>query len=196
MNLLGHIYFSGDDLQLAVANLFGDFTKGKQYMKYPEYIQRGVLLHREIDFFIDNHPKVKELVQLIRPELPRIAPVAIDLFFDHLLAGNWDHFHPVPLDQFLDWFYKQSPQYLTDFPPSFVRFMQALNQHKWISDYRDPEGLERMCRGVGSRLSFENALPGAPSVFNRYRDEISRVFHEYMRDADEHFLTSNSKLIT
>lgn len=196
MNLLGHIYFSGNDLQLAVANLFGDFTKGKQYLEYPEYIQRGVLLHREIDFFIDNHPKVKELVQLIRPELPRIAPVAIDLFFDHLLAGNWKQFHPVPLDRFLDQFYEESPQYLTDFPPSFVQFMQALNHRKWISSYREKEGLERMCRGVGSRLSFENALPSAPYVFSRYRDEITRVFHEYMRDADEHFLTRNSKLIT
>jgi acyl carrier protein phosphodiesterase len=78
MNFLGHLYFSGTDKELMLANLFGDFVRGSQHGHFPEVIQQGIKLHRSIDFYIDNHPLVKELKYDLMSELPKVGPVAVD----------------------------------------------------------------------------------------------------------------------
>ena len=111
MNFLGHLYFSGTDKELMLANLFGDFVRGSKHGHFPEVIQKGIKLHRSIDFYIDNHPLVKELKYDLMSELPKVGPVAVDLFFDHLLARNWTDFHQTAYTSFLSDFY----QHETDF---------------------------------------------------------------------------------
>lgn len=193
MNLLGHIYLSNNDNALAIANLFGDFVKGKKHLEYPEWIQHGVKLHREIDQYIDNHPSVKELIVLLRPDLPKVASVAIDLFFDHLLAKNWHKFHSVELTKFLDQFYTDIPTYRNHFSDDFAFFLTLMIERRWMNHYSSFEGLKKMCNGVGSRLSFPNALPGAYTTFLKHETAIESAFYEYMRDANEHFLIINYK---
>lgn len=188
MNYLGHIYFSNNDPQLAVANLFGDFIKGKKYLEYPEYIQKGVLLHRKIDHFIDHHFEVLHLIHQIRPDLPKVAPIAIDIYFDHLLAKNWDQYHPVPLTAFLADLYSKIDLSNEPYPANFKQFIGLLIEQNWINHYSSEEGLYRMCQGVSSKLSFENALKQGHEVFYRFENEITSCFHEYMRDANEHLM--------
>lgn len=193
MNLLGHIYLSNNDNRLAVANLFGDFVKGKKYLEYPEWIQAGVRLHREIDQYIDNHPSVRNLMEILRPEIPRVSAVAIDLFFDHLLAKNWEKFHSTELNLFLADFYSSIPSFKSSFDPNFEFFLNMLMERKWINHYSSFEGLKRMCNGVGNRISFPNALPQAYNSFKKHETAIESAFYEYMTDANEHFLIANSK---
>ncbi|AEA45577.1 ACP phosphodiesterase [Fluviicola taffensis] len=188
MNYLGHIYFSNNNPQLAVANLFGDFTKGKKYLEYPEYIQKGVLLHRKIDNYIDHHHAVLELIHLIRPELPKVAPIAIDIYFDHLLAIHWKQYHPQELQFFLTDFYSKVNLSNTPYPSDFKQFIHSLIERNWLSYYPTEEGLYRMCQGVSNKLSFDNALKQGHEVFYRFQNEITSCFHEYMRDANEYLM--------
>ncbi|MDD3273470.1 MAG: DUF479 domain-containing protein, partial [Bacteroidales bacterium] len=64
MNYLAHIYLSGSNRQLQVGNFIGDFVKGRKHENYPKGIQKGILLHREIDRFTDCHPLFIETVEL------------------------------------------------------------------------------------------------------------------------------------
>ena len=54
MNYLAHIYLSFDNKPLAVGNFIADAVKGKQYLKYPEEIQKGIQLHNQYDL-ISNY---------------------------------------------------------------------------------------------------------------------------------------------
>ena len=108
MNFLGHLYFSHNDYDLMIANLFGDSVKGKKYLNYSVKIQEGILLHRKIDSYIDNHPSVKELRLNLYKDLPKVAGVAIDLYFDHLLAIHWDQYHEKPFEIFYSNHHKQT----------------------------------------------------------------------------------------
>lgn len=188
MNYLGHIYFSNNDPQLAVANLFGDFIKGKKYLEYPEYIQKGVLLHRKIDDFIDHHYEVIQLIHQIRGALPKVAPIAVDIYFDHLLAKHWDQYHPVKLPDFLANFYSMIDLSNQTYPSHFKDFIELLVERNWLSYYPTEEGLYRMCQGVSKRLSFDNALKNGHTVFYDFQNEITSCFHEYMRDANEYLM--------
>lgn len=189
MNYLGHIYFSNNDLRLAKANLFGDSVKGPDYTRFPVFIQEGIKLHREIDDYIDHHPAVTRLIRILREDLPKVAPIAIDLFFDHLLAKRWSNFHTTPLEDFLEIVHssidKLDQEYYT---AEFNLFINRLCQYKWMTHYSSLEGLDKMCNGVSRRISFENSLPKGLSVFLKHEEAVEHAFNEYMHDANEHFL--------
>ena len=187
MNFLGHLFFSNNDIELMYANMYGDFVKGSHLEKLPEIVQRGSYLHRKIDFYIDNHPKVLELKHLLHEELPKVAGIAIDLYFDHLLAKNWDQFHPMPLREFINSFHSY-PYDKTLYPnPNFHFVLKLMKKDDWLYNYQFPSGLEFACKGLSNRISFSNQLWNAPEVFHTYQAEIEEAFAIFMNDALLHF---------
>jgi len=170
------------------ANLFGDFVRGSKLDHFPEIIQHGIKLHREIDFYIDNHPSVKHLKLSLMHDLPKIGPVAVDLFFDHLLAKQWSNFHHEDYPQFLSNFYAHESDLTEHYPSSFISFIDKLRQHQWMNHYPTKYGLMKSCEGVAKRISFETKLPEAHLVFDARESEIDAAFQSFMIDAQRKFL--------
>jgi acyl carrier protein phosphodiesterase len=188
MNYLGHIYFSNDDFELAKANLYGDYVKGSDLSIYPELIQKGIRLHREIDNYIDHHPIIiEELLPILRPDLPKVAPIAVDLIFDHLLAKNWSDFHEKELNSYLDEFYESIRTNELEFSMTFLQQLGRMENFKWMNVYAQFEGLEKLSQGVSRKLNFSNSLPNTPEVFLKNEKEIRRIFYKFMKDAQDHF---------
>ena len=97
MNFLGHIYLSGQDTELAIGNLVADQIKGNRISELPDKIKNGIVLHRLIDEFTDNHISYKKCVRKLFPKYRHYSRIIIDMYFDHFLAANWDNFHKTPL---------------------------------------------------------------------------------------------------
>lgn len=193
MNYLGHLFFSNDDTELMLANLFGDFVKGRDLSGYTLKTQQGITLHRAIDNYIDTHPAVLELLHVLYAQLPKVAGIAVDLYFDHLLAKNWNQFHPLPLDEFLERFYRSVDVERDTFSAPFKQMMSHLVKVNWISYYPTAEGLDKACHGVSSRISFPNELKHGLRVFREHEKKISSAFDAYMKDAMHYFNIHNSK---
>ncbi len=187
MNFLGHLFFSGNDTKLMQNNLFGDFVKGSDLSGYPEMVQEGILLHRRIDDFIDNHPVVRDLMHVLYEPLPRIAGVAIDLYFDHLLANYWEKYHVLPLEAFAQRFYDHIRFDKTVYTPEFLYMLQKMSEYNWLVGYRSIEGLDRACRGVSARLTFDNELKNAAAILPDFRNQVDTAFETYMNDALREF---------
>jgi acyl carrier protein phosphodiesterase len=196
MNYLGHLYLSGNDTGLMQANLYGDFIKGTQLTHLPDVIQRGVQLHRSIDHFIDHHPVIRELLPALRGELPKVAGIAIDIFFDHLLAKNWGLFHPQPLNEYLQAVYRSFDLDDQNYSSDYRTFLRHLVQRNWIGSYPTLDAVDRMSRNVGAQLSFPNKLADGKSVFLMYEKAITQAFFEYMPAANEHFLPEKLRILS
>ncbi len=169
------------------ANLFGDFVKGRYLSKFEDKVQQGILLHREIDHYIDHHPAVLDLLHQLYPQLPKIAGIAVDLYFDHLLAKNWSDYSPIPLTDFLENF-ENHPIDESHYPnESFLYILFRLKNGKWLLHYRELEGLDRACRGVSQRISFPNTLFNGKDVFVLNEEIITKAFRDFMIDAKIHY---------
>ncbi len=187
MNFLGHLYFTTDDPELRIANLFGDFVKGSDLSEFPQKVQDGIHLHRSIDDYIDHHEKVVLLLHELYPKLPKISGIAVDLYFDHLLAINWKDYHDQDLKEFTSEVY-QSFNDIPDFYPMDFRYVLSKMAHEnWLYQYRFFSGLEMACNGLSKRIRFENKLADAPKVYLEFQSKIEPVFREYMTDAIQHF---------
>lgn len=187
MNYLGHLYFSNDDTELMYANLYGDFVKGRFFGNYSPTVEKGIRLHRAIDTYIDNHPMVLDLTRSLYHELPKIASVAVDLYFDHLLAKQWHNFHRDELPVFLDRFYSANPNAWDEYSMEFQEMIVKMRTFRWLNYYPSHQGLEKACQGVASRLSFLTKLNDAPSIFLKNEVEITACFQVYMNDAIQYF---------
>lgn len=190
MNFLGHLYFSGNHYPLMIANLFGDFVKGKDYSYLPKIVQDGVTLHRSIDDYIDHHPAVTKLRRKLYTDLPKVAGIAIDLYFDHLLAKNWQYYHAVLLADFVTslFNYANRPENLTfenkfTYPKEFKHLLHIMYERDWLNKYTKIAGLQMASTGLSKRISFPNKLYQAPDVFVKHEEEITLVFRKYMDGA-------------
>lgn len=187
MNFLGHIYFSENNPQLMIANLFGDFVKGRDLSMYDKQIQKGIILHREIDSYIDHHPAVLELMHKLYPSLPKVTGIAVDLFFDHILAKNWSKYHKTDLKKFISNFYATKIQNLDQYSENFLFMLAKMKEINWLEKYQYTYGLEKACNGLSKRISFENKLSFAPQVFIQFQEDIELTFEIFMKDAIPHF---------
>jgi len=100
MNFLAHIYLSGDNEQVKIGNFMADSIKGKKYLKYPGDLQKGIILHRAIDYYTDTHPVFKQSTQKLFPEYGHYSGIIVDIFYDHFLASNWKKYSEVPLKEY------------------------------------------------------------------------------------------------
>ena len=183
MNFLGHLYFSNNDLELMYSNLFGDYVKGKDYTHYPKKLQNGITLHREIDHYIDSHPRVLELLRTLYPKLPKISGIAVDLYFDHILARRWNEFHSTDLRTFVNEFYNYNPKHENHYSTEFKFLIEKMKEYDWIYRYKEFEGLDSACKGLSKRISFENSLASAPTVFLQLESEIESTFDAFLKEA-------------
>lgn len=165
------------------ANLFGDFVKGRDLSAYPTSIQNGILLHRRIDDYIDHHPAVIELLHDLYEHLPKVSSIAVDLFFDHLLAKRWETYHQLPLRTFIQNFYRAEIQHQSYFSSEFLYMISKMRERDWLFQYQYEYGLQKACSGVSSRISFPNALDTAPEVFKQFESRIADAFTIFMQDA-------------
>jgi acyl carrier protein phosphodiesterase len=183
MNFLGHLYFSNNDFSLMQANLFGDFVKGKDFTRFPLKIQEGISLHRKIDTYIDQHPVVIDLLHQLYEPLPKVAGIAVDLFFDHLLAKYWGEFQVMPLQKFSQQFYDSidiSTQYYSQ---DFQFMLRMMQRYDWLNQYQYLVGLEKASIGLCQRISFPNKLHKAVIVFVSLEPLIEQSFFAFMEEA-------------
>ena len=92
MNYLAHAYLSFNNPGILAGNMISDFVKGKRKYDYPQKIQQGIAVHREIDRFTDTHPVTKEAKEIFRPAYRLYAGPLIDVVYDHFLANDIDQF--------------------------------------------------------------------------------------------------------
>ena len=73
MNFLAHLYLSGESEAIKTGNFIGDYVKGKKFENYSGDIRNGILLHRSIDNFTDNHLLFREARKYFYPDYGQIG---------------------------------------------------------------------------------------------------------------------------
>ncbi|SUG39402.1 acyl carrier protein phosphodiesterase [Salmonella enterica subsp. arizonae] len=90
MNFLAHLHLAHLADSSLSGNLLADFVRGNPATHYPPDVVEGIYMHRRIDVMTDNLPEVREAREWFRHETRRVAPITLDVM--------WDHFFITPLD--------------------------------------------------------------------------------------------------
>jgi acyl carrier protein phosphodiesterase len=186
MNLLAHAILSppGND-PLLVGNLTADWIKGRSRRALPPAIQFGFIVHRHIDGFTDTHPLVAACIERLSDKWNRYAGILVDIFFDHLLAVNWQRYTPHPLQPFVAGTYATLRAHRPLLPEATHYAVDALTTDDWFSTYATLDGirltLARMSmrlRARGHSIDLAPSVDDFPSLELAFHSAFARFFPE------------------
>ena len=153
MNWLAHVFLSEPTTQFRLGNLLADLVRGADREAMSEDFRRGAACHKAIDAFTDAHPIVHRSRARIDPRLRRFSGVLVDIFYDYLLAQQWDEYCRQPLDVFTSTFYADVRREQLDLPPDAKATLERILQHDLLGQYRRLEGVQHSLRRVSAYIS-------------------------------------------
>ena len=188
MNFLAHIYLSGDDEDVIIGNFIADGIKGKKYLKYPAKIQKGIILHRSIDSYTDQHPTVRLSTARLHKNYGHYSGVIVDILYDHYLAKNWRNYHAKPLEEYIDNFYALLRSNYEVLPARIKKMMPYMISDNWLLSYATVPGISKILsqmnvrtRGI-SQMNF--AVVELEEFYSEFEDEFTTFFADLISHAE------------
>ena len=153
MNWLAHVFLSESGVEVRLGNLLADIVKGtdREGMS-PEFL-RGVRAHQAIDAFTDSHPVVRRSRARVDSSQRRFSGVLVDVFYDHLLATNWERYSATPLAGFTSAFYADVTAHPIALPEPARTALARIVRHDLLGSYVRIEGVERSLQRLSARLA-------------------------------------------
>jgi len=187
MNFLGHFFLSGSSESLIIGNFIADFVKGKDYENYPPDIAEGILMHREIDSFTDNHESFKLSKKRISKNQLHFSGVVIDVFYDHYLAADFEAITGLDLDKYAREIYAIIDKHHDMLPEPSKYLFKYMKRDNWLERYSFVEGIERTLRGLSKRVKFKNNMADAVKDLEEHYNDLQKDFCEFIVDARTRF---------
>jgi acyl carrier protein phosphodiesterase len=154
MNYLAHAHLSFNNPEIVVGNMISDFVKGKKRFEFSEPIQKGIMLHRSIDMFTDEHAVTKKAKQVFKPVVGLYAGAFMDVVYDHFLALDANEFPNETLLNFSLSVYATLDQNRSVFPEKFGRVFYYMQQENWLYSYGTLSRIEKSFRGLLYRAKY------------------------------------------
>ena len=198
MNFLAHVALSGEREGVLMGNYVGDFIKGQlrplRTQAWSADFLLGVKLHRYIDHFTDTNPGVLKGKRFLAKKHPKVAGVALDIYFDYFLANHFSEFYEEYLPQFINHTYAIITKNKNLIPTAMLPMAEAMIRHDWLVNYKEMPGIKRSFDGLSRRFAFMTAIEGAEIELQQNESVYETAFLEFypkLKSACEDFIENN-----
>jgi len=189
MNFLAHVYLSCDNEDLLIGNMIADFIRNKEVASYSEEVQKGIVLHRKIDSYTDNHPIVRQGTNRLQPFHHKYAPVVIDVLYDYLLVKNWNRYSGESLPNFTKYVYEILERRMGELPLKLQKRLPGMIAGDWLTSYGTIKGLSFVFDKMDERAKFKANFSQAPKNllmdYDAYNEEFNQFFPEVINYVNE-----------
>ena len=160
MNFLAHLHLAHLAESSLSGNLLADFVRGNPEESFPPDVVAGIHMHRRIDVLTDNLPEVREAREWFRSETRRVAPITLDVMWDHFLSRHWSQLSP-------------------DSPPRCINLNNYLWSEQWLVRYRDMDFIQNVLNGMASRRPRLDALRDSWYDLDAHYDALETRFWQF-----------------
>ncbi len=165
-----HLYLAGDDAELQLGGLMGDFVKGPIPRDYPEKLALGLLLHRRIDSLAQNSLHTRRSRQRLHPRFGHGRGIIIDIFYDHFLASAWADHSSEPLESYAEKVYQLLQRQHKRLPAGLQHVAPRMIEYNWLVSYQHRTVVGKALQRISQRLS--RPLPLAEGVDDLIAHEV------------------------
>lgn len=188
MNYLAHLALSPESPALMIGNLLGDFVKGNEaYLQstIPKELIEGILLHRRIDTFTDQHPAFLHSTSLFSEKRRRYAGIAVDIFYDYFLSVHWNRYYDVSLEKFVHMFYEIVDAQPTWQVGKFGEIYPIMKRERWLERYGNKKDIELALARMDSRMKrtlHPSIMQSCMQELNQHYDVLEQNFLTIYKD--------------
>jgi len=180
MNFLAHLFLADPHRELIIGNFIADEIKGNKWNLFEENIANGIKMHRAIDSFTDTHAITSKSRSLIRPQYGKWSGVVMDVFYDHFLAKNWNHFHALPLLDFTHKMYAILEENKSLLPTKTQYLFNYMQKDNWLWHYAQLEGVQFALTGLSKRRALHSGIEKATIELVKYEKQLEEQFMQFM----------------
>lgn len=180
MNFLAHLHLAKLADSSLLGNLMADFVRGSLQSQWSEAVVAGIAMHRRVDALTDGLPEVREARQLFRDITRRVAPITLDVIWDHFLALHWDRLHPTQtLPDFAAAAEHEIVPQLAGTPHGFIELNAVMWRERWFEHYADPLRLAHVLNGMAHRRPKLAALRDSYQDFVDHYQQLEPLFFQF-----------------
>lgn len=163
-----------------LGNLLADFVRGNPAADYQPEVVAGIMMHRRVDVLTDSLPQVKASRDYFSAPYRRVAPITLDVVWDHFLARHWQQLEPSrDLHQFTQEARSQIEPFLPLTPPRFQNLNGYLWQERWLERYAELPFIARVLQGMASRRPRLEALTGSFADVEQHYHQLETQFWQF-----------------
>ena len=182
MNYLAHLYLSGKNEDVLIGNFIADSVKGSKYKDYSTDIQRGIVLHRQIDTHTDAHPNFRTSTKRLHKNYGHYSGVIVDIFFDHFLAKNWKHYSSISLADYAQDCYFILNKNIQMMPEKAQYILPYMTKGNWLLSYVSVEGISSVLSGMNRRTNGRSGMDKATIELQQFYSEFEDDFKIVFKD--------------
>jgi len=187
LNYLAHALLSKNDSNLLVGNFIADHLRGNNFEAYPKEVIEGILLHRRIDSFTDQHEGFRKSKRLFYDGFEKYSGILVDIYFDHLLAKNFDKHAPTSLHNFSQHVYGVYTGNTHLLPQSSFRFLDYVVKNNIYQSYANLDAIEKVLFHLSQRIGHKISLDQSRELYLKNETELSFNFENLFKDARAEF---------
>jgi acyl carrier protein phosphodiesterase len=190
VNWLAHVYLSEPALEVRLGNLLADLVKGRDRDPMPADFQRGIRQHQAVDSFTDGHPLVHRSRARIASPHRHVTGILVDVFYDHFLALDWNHFSSEPLTGFTQRLYADILAHPVPLPFDAQFILERIIESDRLTSYATRAGIEETLRRISQRLTQrlgrDLALEQAMTELDAHFTALQSDFRAFFPQLQEH----------
>ncbi|MBS1206729.1 MAG: phosphodiesterase [Proteobacteria bacterium] len=180
MNFLAHLHLAHLADSSLPGNLLADFVRGNPENLYAPAVVDGIYMHRRIDVMTDNLPEVKIAREGFRAQTRRVAPITLDVMWDHFLSRHWTQLSPdFSLEDFVRYAHSQVATILPESPPRFVNLNNYLWSERWLERYQEMSFIQNVLNGMANRRPRLDALRDSWQDLDANYAELESLFWQF-----------------
>lgn len=177
MNFLAHLHLASLAESSLLGNVLADFVRGNPHSDYPEEIAKGIMLHRRIDKLTDGLQQVKLARRLFCDEHYRVAPIALDVLWDHFLSRHWSKIEPeIALTDFIQRAQSIIIPALPSTPEDFQHVNRYIWKDRWLERYAELPFIDNTLKNMAARRPKLYALGDCIVDIQQHYAELEDIF--------------------
>jgi len=182
MNYLAHLFLSGDSDDLLVGNLIADFVKGKVNGQFPGQIGEGIMLHRQIDSYSNEHPRALTARNRFSGKWRRFAGIILDICYDHFLIRHWKVYSQVTFQDFIDDVHQRLQRH-EDLLQGWLPFRASRDNLGYLLETNeDLEGVMATLSRISGRIKNGKGMADAVLEIEASYDDLEADFSAFFPD--------------
>ncbi|QTF10863.1 DUF479 domain-containing protein [Brenneria izadpanahii] len=180
MNFLAHLHLATLADSSLLGNLMADFVRGNPQENYSDDVVAGIRLHRRVDSLTDSLPEVKQARQYFSADYRRVAPITLDVLWDHFLARHWRRLEPqISLPAFVSQAQAQITPHLAQTPDRFQNLNSYLWPERWLERYAELPFIADVLHRMSIRRPRLAALSGSFGDIERSYPQFETLFWQF-----------------
>lgn len=193
MNYLAHLFLAGNEPEIILGNFIADHVKGSDVLKYSEKVQSGIMMHRAIDTYTDQHDIVRQSIARLRTDFRKYAGVVVDMYYDHFLSLHWQEYSATDIHIFTTTRYEILNGFSEILPARSSRLLFFMEKQNWLLSYASFDGMQQAFNGMSRRTTFVSNMEQAVENLKADYDAFESEFRQFFPELQE-FVNNNYKV--